>query len=215
MKNAVIFDLDGTLWDSSEQVTESWNVVLGKYPESAGCKITTADMHGFMGKQMDEISAMMMPDLEENLRRKIMLECMDFELEYLEKTTKSKPVFYPFLFETLEKLSENFKLIIVSNCQDGYIQLFIRKSNTEKLFCDFESYGKTGLSKGENIKLVIERNSIDKAVYLGDTQGDLNSADFAGIEFIHAAYGFGKINRKTAAVTSLSELPNVCERIFR
>lgn len=206
MKNAVIFDLDGTLWDSSKQVTESWNVILGRYPETENRRISVSDMHGFMGKPMDEIARLMMPDIDENLRKKIMLECMDYELEYL---SEHKPCCYPKLRETLEELSEKYALMIVSNCQDGYIQLFLRLSETERFFCDFESFGKTGLSKGENIRLVIERNSIERAVYLGDTQGDLDAADLAGIPFIHAAYGFGKINRETAKILSLSELPKV------
>lgn len=211
MKNAVIFDLDGTLWDSSAQVTEAWNAVMGKYPESADCKISVTDMRGFMGKQMDEIAALMMPKVEKGLRKKIMLECMDFELDYL---SENRPVFYPRLVETLEKLAEKFLLIIVSNCQDGYIQLFLRQSKTEELFGDHECYGKTGLSKGENISLVLKRNLIGNAVYVGDTQGDLDAADFAGIGFIHAAYGFGKTDRDTAKILSLPELPGACEKMY-
>ena len=203
MKQAIIFDLDGTLWDSSQQVTESWNVVLGRYPETENSKIAADDMHRFMGRQMNEIARMMMPDVEEDLRNRIMLECMDYELEYL---LDHKGVLYPKVRETLGELSEKFALMIVSNCQDGYIQLFLKQTETERLFSDFESFGKTGLSKGENIKLVIKRNLVDKAFYVGDTQGDLDSADIAGVEFIHAAYGFGKTNRETARITAFEEL---------
>lgn len=211
MKNAVIFDLDGTLWDSSKQVTESWNVILGRYPETENRQISVSDMHGFMGKPMNEIARLMMPDIDEKLREKIMLECMDNELEYL---SEHMGVLYPKLYETLEELSESYKLMIVSNCQDGYIQLFLRLSETERFFRDFESFGKTGLSKGENIRLVIKRNSVDKAVYLGDTQGDLDAADMAEIPFIHAAYGFGKTNRETDKILSFSELPRLCKAMF-
>ena len=211
MKNAIIFDLDGTLWDSSRQVTESWNVVLGRYPETENSKITTADMHRFMGRQMNEIARMMMPDVEEALRSKIMLECMDYELEYL---LDHKGDLYPKVYETLSALSEKFMLMIVSNCQDGYIQLFLKQTGIGRFFGDFESFGKTGLSKGENIKLVIKRNAVDRAVYVGDTQGDLDSADKAGVEFIHAAYGFGKTNRETARITEFSELTKILADIL-
>ena len=70
--DAVVFDLDGTLWDSSEQVAGSWNVILDKYPETRGKAISVAEMRGLMGKQMDEIARLMMPEIEENLRKKIM-----------------------------------------------------------------------------------------------------------------------------------------------
>ncbi|MGN0670026.1 MAG: HAD family hydrolase [Oscillospiraceae bacterium] len=210
MKKAIIFDLDGTLWDSSQSVTDSWNEILKKYPEAR--QITLGDMHGFMGRQMDEIARMIMPDLPDNRRLAIMDECMDFELTYLKEHCGA--TLYPKVCETLEILRETSKLMIVSNCQDGYIQTFLEFSRLGELFDDFESAGATGLSKGENNKLVIARNRIDRAIYVGDTQGDLDSADFAGIPFVHAAYGFGKINRQTARANSFEEIPNIVKEIF-
>ncbi len=210
MKKAIIFDLDGTLWDSSQSVTDSWNVVLAKYPEAR--QITLGDMHGFMGRQMDEIARMIMPDLPDSRRLAIMDECMDFELTYLKEHCGA--TLYPKVRETLEILGRTCELMIVSNCQDGYIQTFLEFSGLGELFSDFESAGATGLSKGENNKLVIARNGIDRAIYVGDTQGDLDSADFAGIPFIHAAYGFGTINKKTAQANSFEEIPNIVKEIF-
>ena len=210
MKKAILFDLDGTLWDSSQSVTDSWNEILGKYPEAR--QITLDDMHGFMGRQMDEIARMIMPDLPDSRRMAIMNECMDFELTYLKE--HGGATLYPRVRETLEILGKTCKLMIVSNCQDGYIQTFFEFSGLGELFCDFESAGATGLSKGENNRLVISRNGVDKAVYVGDTQGDLNSADFAGIPFVHAAYGFGTTNRPTPQANSFEEIPNIVKDIF-
>lgn len=210
MKKAVLFDLDGTLWDSAQPVTDSWNAVLGKYPEAP--LITVRDMYGFMGKQLDEIARIMMPNLPESKRMGIMSECMDFELEYLKE--RGGAVLYPNLRETLELLARDYELMIVSNCQDGYIQIFLEFSGLGELFSDFESAGKTGLSKGGNNRLIIERNAVDKAVYVGDTQGDLNSADFAGIPFVHAKYGFGSTDRETPSIKKFAELPEILKEIF-
>ena len=73
-------------------------------------------------------------------------------------------------------------------------------------FADHEC-SDTGLTKGENIRLVMERSGIGRAFYLGDTQGDLNAADQAGVPFVHAAYGFGKVDRAVPSIRDLAELP--------
>lgn len=210
MKKAVIFDLDGTLWDSSRSCAESWNVILGKYPDITR-RITVDDMHSFMGKTLDVIAPMALPEIPDPRRWEIMTECVRYEQDYI---AEHGGVLYPKLRETLERLREKYALMIVSNCQDGYIQCFLDFAGMRDLFDDFESAGKTGLSKGENIRLVIERNSVDSAVYVGDTQGDLDSADFAGVPFIRAAYGFGKMNREVPEINSLTELLQAVEQII-
>jgi phosphoglycolate phosphatase len=80
----------------------------------------------------------------------------------------------------------------VSNCQEGYIEAFLDYHKLGKYFLDFENPGRTGLTKGENIKLVIERNQLQHPVYVGDTKGDQEAATFAGIPFVFARYGFGQ-----------------------
>ncbi len=210
MKKAVIFDLDGTLWDSSRSCTEAWNIVIGRYPD-IDRRITLGDMHSYMGKTLDRIAQLALPEVQEPLRTEIMTGCVQFEQEYI---AMHGAIQYPKLRETLELLRRDYLLIIVSNCQDGYIQCFLDYSGLWELFGDFESAGGTGLTKGENIRLVIERNSVDKAVYVGDTQGDLDSADYAGIPFIRAAYGFGSMNRAVPEIRSLPELPRAVKEMI-
>ena len=41
----VIFDVDGTLWDSARQVTAAWQEVLDRHPETKDVKITVDDMY--------------------------------------------------------------------------------------------------------------------------------------------------------------------------
>ncbi len=211
MNKGIIFDLDGTLWDSSEQVVTSWNMALAKRPET-DLQITVADMKGYMGKTLEAIAELMMPEIELKLRLEIMKDCCDTEQKYLE--THSGKLF-PELEETLKKLSEKYKLFIVSNCQDGYIQtFFICNPQLKKYFSDFECPGRTGKGKGENIRLVFERNNLDKAIYVGDTQGDCDASDFAGVPFVHAAYGFGSINREVPRATEFRQITEIAEQLL-
>jgi len=211
MNKGIIFDLDGTLWDSSEQVVAAWNMALAKRPET-DLQITVADMTSYMGKTMEAIAELMMPEIDLSTRLEIMKDCCDMEHEYLHNHSGK---LFPNLEGTLKKLSESYKLIIVSNCQDGYIQTFFHcNPQLEKYFVDFECPGRTGKGKGENIKLVVERNNLDKAVYVGDTQGDCDASDYAGVPFIHAAYGFGKINREVPKITSFEQTVEVVSEIL-
>ncbi|WP_300384334.1 HAD-IA family hydrolase, partial [Clostridium sp.] len=141
----------------------------------------------------------------------IMKICCAVEDKHLEKTGGT---LYPKLEETLSKLDEDYDLYIVSNCQEGYIETFLKLYNLEKYFKDFESAGKTSLSKGENIKLIVERNNIEQAIYVGDTQGDYNATKIAKVPFVHAKYGFGTINEKTEKIEKLEDIIRVSERIF-
>ena len=57
----------------------------------------------------------------------------------------------------------------------------------------------------------MEKNGIEDASYVGDIQGDCDSARFAGIKFIHAAYGFGSVKDKDAEIHTFAELLDVVE----
>ena len=108
--------------------------------------------------------------------------------------------------ELVEKLSKECKVYVVSNCQCGYIELFLEKNNLEQYVTDIECYGNTLLSKGENIKLVIERNHIQNAFYVGDTLGDFNASKFAEIPFVYAKYGFAKVEGAWKEVDDIREV---------
>lgn len=210
IKKGIIFDLDGTLWDSTKQVVPAWNIVLNRYPQYHKT-ITLDDMKGFMGKTSSEIAKLIFPLLDEKTRLSIISECCNEEQIYLEK---HGAILYPDLKDTLNKLSETYKLYIVSNCQDGYVQTFLNFYKFNYYFEDIEMSGRTGLSKGENIKIIVKRNNLDKAIYIGDTLGDKKAAQSAGVEFIYAEYGFGNIENSEYKISRFSELPQLADTII-
>lgn len=72
--------------------------------------------------------------------------------------------------------------------------------------------GQTGLEKGSNIKSLMKKHGIRKAVYVGDTAGDENASKEAGIPFIWARYGFGTATNPDGIISTISELKTCVER---
>ena len=209
MKKGILFDLDGTLWDSSAGVVEAWNTAIRKL--GIDYHVTVDMMHGFMGKTMDAIAYELFDREEKEKALEYLTVCTDYENEYLEE---HGGILYEGLEETLEKLHKDYFLAVVSNCQEGYIEAFIKYHKLEKYFDDTENYGRTGKGKADNIRLVVERNHLDKAVYVGDIMGDYNSTMEAGLPFIHAAYGFGTVPEGTPFINDIRDLPALMEDFF-
>lgn len=202
MKKGILFDLDGTLWDSAEGVVISWNRALEKLgrPE----RVDVKQMYGLMGKTMKEIAHLVMPQEPQEEADRLLKVCTDAENAYL---AEHGGVLYEGVEETLRTLKERGLFLgIVSNCQSGYIEAFLQAHRLGSLFDDTECFGNTGRGKGDNIRLTAERNGLEKVFYLGDTRGDWDAALQAGAFFIHAAYGFGTVPAGTPAIHAFREL---------
>jgi phosphoglycolate phosphatase len=207
---AILFDLDGTLWDAVEGICHSWNQVIASHPECRKEPLTADELGGYLGLPMTEIANRMFPSAGEEQKQVIMDECCKVENEYL---SAHGGKLYPKLEETLLELKKDYKLFVVSNCQQGYIESFIHAHKLSDCFDDIECWGNNFLPKGENNKLIMKRNNVTKAVYVGDTAGDEESAEVAGIPFIFAQYGFGQAVEPDYILKDFQELPKLMKTV--
>lgn len=202
-----IFDVDGTLWDTTEIVAEAWNRALteiGGLP----AELTPAILKREFGKTMEVIADDLFPEASKSTKLNFMQKCC--EQEHIALASATDQLLYPGVKETIKRLSEKCCLFIVSNCQSGYVELFLEKSGLGPYIEDFECYGNTGNGKGENIRLLMERNHLQEAFYLGDTQGDCEASASAGVPFLFARYGFGDVTTFHRAIDSFGELLDFC-----
>lgn len=206
MKQGIIFDMDGTLWDSAENVAKSWNLAIRKSGVIQKT-LTAQDIQGVMGKTMDVIADILFAGLSKEIRMELLEACCRMENDYLRE---HGGVLYDEVPQTLEKLKEQgYHLYIVSNCQKGYIEAFLDYYRLWEQIEDIECYGNNLRQKGENIRLVADRNKLDAAVYVGDIQGDYDASQMAGVSFIHAAYGFGTIDASVPEIHAFTELASM------
>ncbi len=200
--DGIIFDLDGTLWDSRQQVADAWNITLKRLGEDFRM-ITVEDLTRTMGMLMEDIFLKLFP----HLPREKVLEagriCCDEEVEYV---AGHAGLLYDGVRETLKDLSGRFPLAVASNCQAGYIEALYPSCGLGGYFKDRENPGRTGLPKADNIRLVAERNGMKSPVYVGDTAGDADASRKAGVPFIYASYGFGSVEEYAARIDSFREL---------
>ena len=205
---SLIFDIDGTLWDSRALVAEGYNIQLEK--EGLSHLAVNAELfRPLFGKVMTEIADTIFPSIPAPERYALMERCMDTENKYLQANPCR--IGYPGVRETMEALSKTHRLFIVSNSQKGYPELCIEKLGLTDLIQGHLCFGDTGTNKGKTIRALMRKYDITDCAYIGDTQGDYEATLEAGVPFIWAAYGFGTPDRFDYKIDSFAELLNLPE----
>ena len=195
-KKAVLFVLDGTLWDSTASVILAWNEVLARYPDTR--PVSQEEMKRVMGFSMDQIGDKLFPYLPEARREAILRACELHENEYIRQ---HGGVLFDGVRPLLEKLHDQYGIGIVSNCQAGYIEAFLEHYGLQDVVDWTRSFGDFRKEKAENIRDVMVENGIEQAVYVGDIANDFLSARQAGVPFVLAGYGFAPFEYEPTART--------------
>lgn len=207
MPESLIFDIDGTLWDSTEVVAVGYNRQLVAEGYDHLC-VTADTLRGLFGRTMQDIADVLFAEIPAPERYSLMERCMKSEGKELKKDPCAH-LAYPGVAETLRTLAARHRLFIVSNSQRGYPQLLIGKLGIEDVISGHLCYGDTGTCKGETILKLMEIHNITDAVYIGDTQGDMEATYMAGLPFVYCAYGFGKPEKWDYRVESFPELADL------
>lgn len=205
---SIIFDVDGTLWDSRALLAQAYNAQL-ESEGIGGLHVTAELLKPLFGKPMNELAdglfAGVVPAPE---RYRLMDRCilrMDRHMEDFAGAHMG----YPDLRATMEALKKQHRLFIVSNGQKGYPQMAAKKLGLADLMDGYLSWGDTGKSKGQTILQLMQTHGIQSAVYIGDTQGDLEACREAGIPFIFTSFGFGQPESYYSKVDRFADLLEV------
>ena len=201
--DALILDIDGTIWNTTGIVAVAWN----KAVDMSGfdvAKVNAQALQQEFGKTMDVIAKDLWPNLDKAKREILMSYCCSEEQIALQENVVD--ISYPEVIETIKELSASENIYVVSNCQSGYIELTLEKTGLTDYIKDFECFGRTGKGKAENLQLLVTRNQIMHPVYVGDTQGDADACSQAGIPFVWASYGFGSVEKYYERIDRFSDV---------
>ncbi len=204
---SLIFDIDGTLWDSRQLVAEGYNLQLCDEGFEKYC-VNAEQLKALFGKTMSEIADIMLADFEVPERYALMERCMEREDVYLRENA-TDAIAYEGVKETLTELEKKYRLFIVSNSQQGYPEITMRAIGVEHLFEGHLCFGDTQTEKGETMKTLMKKYDIKDAVYIGDTQGDYEATLVAGIPFVWASFGFGEPDGYEMKIDSFKELMEI------
>lgn len=198
--DALIFDIDGTLWNASPASAKGWTRGLAKL--GIDRTITTKQIEQVAGHPYEQCVDILMPGLREQYPTLLdTLNACETEVVMAEGGR-----FYDGVITGMQQLARNYKIFLVSNCQEWYLNLFLHFSGFRTVLTGVDCHGLSGLPKHEMLVRIKRDHALSNPVYVGDTAGDEAAAKMSSVEFIHGAWGFGKPEGKVRTVHSFAEL---------
>ena len=205
---SIIFDVDGTLWDSRALLAEAYNAQLAQ-EGITGLHVTAEILKPLFGKPMNELADGLFGGVVDAPERYALMDRCILRMDKHMEDHAGVHMGYPDLRTTMEQLKKSHRLFIVSNGQKGYPQMAANKLGLADLMDGYLSWGDTGKSKGQTILQLMAAHNIESAVYIGDTQGDLEACREANIPFIFTSFGFGQPESYYAKVDQFRDLLEV------
>ena len=188
MKKAVVFDLDGTLLNSLEDLAAATNAALRKqgFPER-----TVEEVRQFLGNGVTLLIHRSVPAGTPQESERVCLE--DFRTIYFAHMTE-KTLPYPGIRSLLEALRrEGFRLAVVSNKLEEAVQELCRFYFGDLL--DLSVGDVPGCRKKpapDNLLRCLEQLQVrrEEVIYVGDSPTDIQTAENTGVDFIGVLWGF-------------------------
>ena len=207
--DAVIFDIDGTLTNSTRAIIRSWN----RYLENSGYphRLLDEELAGsLMGKTMDDWAVAVLPGLPLEEARRMTEEMEEAENEEIRASGTD---LYPYIRETFEHLSKEYDLFILSNCGKGYIEAVMAYAGIEACVKGHLCYGDNLLDKPDNLRKMIKDYGLKHPVYVGDTARDKECCEIANVPFIFVSWGFGDVPDARYRCDNIKDLPDIIRTV--
>ena len=214
-KRYAIFDLDGTLLDTLDDLTDSMNYMLGKHNFPLR---TRNEVRNFVGNGVRKLVERAIPTEYKADDEFIDKFYNDFSLYYNSHSdVKTSP--YPGTLDMLDKLLENgFDIAIVSNKIDSAVKSLSAKFFGERIKSAIgEKPSVRHKPEPDMVFMAMEEMGADKenSIYIGDSEVDIQTAKNAGIPCISVLWGFKdrKFLEDSGATVIVESMEELGERL--
>ena len=213
MKTAILFDLDGTLLNTLEDLYNATNYTLAHF----GCPLRSMEeIRTFVGNGAANQIRLSLP---EDGNHPPLEEVLAFYQDYYNRTsTDGTAAPYPGVMDALKVLEERYPLAIVSNKPDPAVKALCAKY--------FPGIYARGVSEDcprkpapDMVHLTVKELGADRCVFVGDSEVDVATAKNAGVPCVTVLWGFR--DRKTLEdaganvfCTDAARLPALVESVL-
>jgi HAD superfamily hydrolase (TIGR01549 family) len=197
IKRLMLFDLDGVLLDSKDNMRKSWAHVL----ERTNLKIPFEDYFSRIGRPFRDI----MIDLGVSYDlEKIEKIYMTASFDFLEEA-----LFFPNVEDTLNQLHHSgIKLGIVTSKDKFRTNAVLQQIDTPFVTIQSPSERYRGKPAPDYLMIAMAEAGEDPSdtLYIGDMKTDYEAARRAGIDYVHASWGYGESIKLVDSIRNISDL---------
>ena len=184
MKTGILFDLDGTLLSTLEDLTDGVNYTLRHYhcPER-----TLAEVKSFVGNGARNLISRALPGKATDPSVE---EALDFYQDYYDTHNQIKTRPYDGILEALEEIRREFPVAIVSNKPDRATKPMCRHYFGDEVYALGQQEHIPKKPAPDMVFAAMQAIGADTCVYVGDSEVDVQTAQNAGVPCLSVLWGF-------------------------
>lgn len=192
METGIIFDLDGTLLDTLEDLHAAVNHTMARF----GCPSRTIEeVRRFVGNGVDQLVRLSLPgkDSDPPVEEVIAAYRTYYNAHCQEKTGP-----YAGILEALTALAAEYPLAVVSNKPDSAVKPLCREYFGD-LFALGERRETPRKPAPDMVWQAMAAIGVESCIYVGDSEVDILTARNAGVPCLSVTWGFRDKDALTAA----------------
>ena len=189
MKIGILFDLDGTLVDTLQDLTDCTNHILQQYGYPVR---TAAQIRSFVGNGARVLIQKALPEGTEDVT--VDRALADYEEYYREFCRTQEPVLYPGIAEAVAQIQKEFPVAVVSNKPDAATQAICSRCFTG-VFARGVLPDCPRKPAPDMLQAAMQALKVDTCVYVGDSEVDILTANNTGVPCLSVTWGFRDVDQ--------------------